>query len=275
MGKHRQKAVPIVKASGEIEPFFERKLRRSLRRSGAGPAVVDSVVKTIQKQLRPGITSNALFRIAHRELKRAARPSAVRYSLKRSVMALGPSGFAFENLVAALFAADGYRTDVGVKMRGKCVVHEVDVVADRGVERHLVECKFRNQPGYRTDVKVALYVSARATDLKSAPAGDHDAFWLVTNAKFTSDAVRYGECAGLRLLAWDYPKNAGIERQLDAANLVLVTALTTLTNREKERLLANRVVLARELSRRELSKVGASPATMDRVQAELDRLHDT
>jgi hypothetical protein len=259
-----------VKASGEIEPFAEDKLRRSLQRSGAKPAVVDGVVLAVTEKLYPGITTKALYRLAHRELKRAARPSALRYRLKRAIMELGPSGFPFERLIAAMFAAEGYRCQVDLTLRGACVHHEVDVVAEKGREKILVECKYRNQPGYRTDVKVALYVGARAADLASTEAGRHDSFWLVTNAKFTADAAQYGACAGLRLLGWDFPARDGLERRLERHGLFPLTCLSSLSRSDKKRLLESGLILLSDLGERpdELNRLG-NAVWVERVLSEL------
>ena len=55
------------------------------------------------------------------------------------------------------------------------------------------------------DIKVALYVHARHEDLKA-----HDPSitgMLVTNTMFTRDAIAYGECMSMNLMAWNYPKD--------------------------------------------------------------------
>jgi hypothetical protein len=35
--------------------------------------------------------------------------------------------------------------------------------------------------------------------------------WLVTNTRFTGDAIQYGNCAGLKLIGWDYPAEGSLK----------------------------------------------------------------
>lgn len=70
---------------------------------------------------------------------------------------------------------------------------------------------------------------------------------MVTNTRFTKVAVDYGRCIGLTLLSWDYPKGNGIKTNIDSYGLYPVTALTTLTKKEKQQLITRDVILIKEL----------------------------
>jgi hypothetical protein len=70
---------------------------------------------------------------------------------------------------------------------------------------------------------------------------------VVTNTRFSADAIRYGSCVGLALLSWDYPAGKGIKDLVDSLSLYPVTCLTTLTKTEKASLLAAGIVLCRQL----------------------------
>lgn len=146
----------VVKASGEREPFSETKLRRSLERVRAAPEVVDDIISRIQSELRDGMSTREIYRLAFALLKKHRRPLAARYSLKQAVMELGPSGHPFEKLVSEILRYQGYSAEVARTVQGVCVAHEVDVVAEKDDRHIMVECKFHNQPGLKSDVKVAL-----------------------------------------------------------------------------------------------------------------------
>ena len=115
--------------------------------------------------------------------------------------ALGPSGFPFERFLSEILKADGWHTQTGVMMTGRCVTHEVDVLAEKAGRRVGIEAKFHNDPGGHTDIKDVLYVWARYEDLKKAPeaASRVDEGWLVTNTRFTRNAIRYASCNNLKL----------------------------------------------------------------------------
>ena len=74
-------------------------------------------------------------------------------------------------------------------------------------ERILVECKFHNKQQYYSDLKTSLYVKARFDDINAQKSGSEKftTCLLATNTKFTRNAIRYSECAGIKLLSWGYP----------------------------------------------------------------------
>lgn len=233
----------IIKASGEAEEFSEQKLRISLERARVEPDLIERVVNQIISELKPGTRTADIYHRAFQLLRRHARPAAGHYALKRAILELGPSGHPFENLVAALLKAEGFAVEVGRIVPGKCVTHETDVIAEKDGRRFVVECKYHNQPGIRSDVKVALYVWARFRDLEK-----FDEAWLVTNTKFTDEAVRYGECVGMRVISWNYPENASLAQRIDRLGLHPLTCLTTLSRSHKQHLLESGLVFTRELA---------------------------
>ena len=102
-------------------------------------------------------------------------------------------------------------------MQGACVSHEIDVIAEKTTAALVIECKFHNQPGTKSDVKVALYVQARFEDIQKQwqkqpePSRKFHEVWLATNTKLTSDAIQYASCVGLKAIGWDYPPNNGLQ----------------------------------------------------------------
>ena len=98
--------------------------------------------------------------------------------------------------------------------------------------------------------------------------------WLVTNTRFTEDALNYGKCVGLTLLSWDYPKNKGLKATIDSLSLYPVTALTTLNNKEKHQLIENDVILVKELigAPKIMKRIGISEVKIKRVLDEVTHL---
>ncbi len=268
----------ITKASGEQEPFAEEKLRRSLHRSGAAPHVIDDTVERVISQLRPGMTTHDIYRLAFRLLKRYRRPVAARYSLKQAIVELGPSGHPFEKLVGEILKSRGYRVQVAQVVQGHCVSHEVDVVAEKDHHRIMVECKFHHQRGLKVDVKVALYIQARFEDVARAWRQDDGArqkfneAWLVTNARLTSDAIRYGECVGLKVIGWEHPPGGSLPALIEQAGLQPVTALTGLSRAQKQQIVDKGIILCNELSRGALLDLGLSERKTAAVLKELEEL---
>jgi hypothetical protein len=71
--------------------------------------------------------------------------------------------------------------------------------------------------------------------------------WLITNTRFTKDAIKYGSCVGMYLLSWDHPKENSLKDRIDRLGLYPITVSTLLSKREKEFLLTRDVVLCRQL----------------------------
>lgn len=257
-------ALLITKADGTRESFDGHKLMASLARAGADRTAAHEIAAQVQEELYNGITTQEIYRRAFARLRAHRTGTAARYSLKRAVWDFGPSGFPFETYIAALLKAEGWEASTDKVIRGACVEHEVDVVARKGEETMYVEAKFHNSPGFKTDLKTALYVKARMDDIRAARAAKGEKGLvrglLVTNTKFTSHASNYAACAGLELLSWEQPHQATLHDRIDAAGLYPITALTTLSRREKLLLLEKRIVLARDLAdnTRALGEIGVS-----------------
>lgn len=272
-----QHVTPMIrKADGEVVGFSEKKLRRSLTRSGATEDVAGEIMAALRSRLYPGITTREIYDLAFSMLKDITRPAAARYHLKRAILELGPSGFPFEQFMGELFRRQGYAVQTNQFIEGKCVRHEVDVTAALQATENFIECKY-HQAGIKCDVKVALYVHARFEDISRA-AAKHEIGrmkgWLVTNTRFSRDALQFGACAGLQLLSWDYPSGNGLKDIIDRQQLYPVTCLTTLSHYEKSRLLRANVVLCSDLldQPESLAQAAISAEKASRVMEEAGKL---
>lgn len=268
-------AVLINKSDGTTEPFDERKLVNSLARAGADESAARTIAADVGRTLRPGSTTGQIYRHAFSLLRQHRRAAAARYSLKRAVLDFGPSGFPFESYLAKLFEYEGWECKTDQIVKGHCVEHEVDVVMRRGDATVYVEAKFHNTAGFKTDLKTVLYVQARVEDLASAAKEPARIRGMVaTNTKFTSVAMDYAACRGLELLGWDFPAKNNLHDRIEAAKLYPVTALTSLSRREKMSLLSQRKVLCNTLPNdtRALATAGIVGKKADEVLSEVGAL---
>jgi hypothetical protein len=270
----------ITKASGETAKFSEAKLRSSLQRAGASPEQIDSVIQEMSTQLYQGITTKKIYRLAFNLLKGTSRHIAAKYHLKQAIMELGPSGYPFEKFVGELLHSQGYTVKVGQTVNGLCVSHEIDVIAKNENHKIVVECKYHNQQGIFCDVKIPLYIHARFKDVEAQgiklnePDATNYQGWVVTNTRFSTDAIQYGACVGLKLVGWDYPIQGSLKDQIDSLGLYPITCLTSLTKTEKQQLLDKRIVLCKELYSNEklLIDIGIKSARMTTLMQETHQL---
>ncbi len=247
-----EKTVMVLKADGMLEPFQMDKLRHSLRRAGASQNEITDITGKIEERLFPGITTEVLYREAFDLLRQSEGIVAARYSLRRAMVGLGPTGFPFEDYIGRLLAHQGYTATTRNEVPGKCVSHEVDVLAYKGDECIAVEAKFHLQPGTKSDLQVVLYSHARFLDIKGARPRDFAGpgvtkSLIVTNTKFTTTAIEYAKCSGIDLLAWGYPHSGNLQDMIEGSKMYPVTVLQSLTMKEKQDLLKHGVVLCSDI----------------------------
>lgn len=270
----------IVKHSGDIVDFNPEKLRSSLLKSGADRKVVENILQSIQSEVYEGMSTKEIYKMAFAQLKKAANAHAARYNLREAIRLLGPAGFFFEKYIARIFASEQYTTVTNLTLFGKCVSHEIDVLVKKNGIISMVECKYHVGRDAATDVKVPMYILSRFNDIKDR---FHPIFtqkdtvvgcWIVTNNRFTTDAVDFAKCSSLRLLSWDYPKDINLKTKNDLGNLYPITCLTTLTHAEKDKLLILDVILVKEIINNSdsLNKIGISGNRIKNVLKEASEL---
>ena len=204
---------------------------------------------------------------------------AGRYRLKNAIMELGPTGYPFEIFVGKILETMGYQVETGVIVQGKCIQHEVDVVAKRPGEMIMIECKFHSGNQTKSGVQVPLYIQSRYLDVKSAweekyGKNIHYRGGVVTNTRFSDDAIKYANCAGLLIISWDYPEETGLKYFIDRTGLHPVTSLISLTKKEKQYLLEKGIVLCSELEQNKdiLRQMGIKENQIKKIISEAGNL---
>lgn len=272
-------AKAVIKASGQKEEFRLEKLVNSLVRSGASEDVAMDIARKVESQIAPPFRTRQIYRLAKKMLRRYNHASGMRYSIKKAISSLGPSGYPFEKYFAKILAAYGYTVALNMMIDGYCVQHEVDIVASKGKNQHVIECKYHTEGGKPTDVKIALYVHSRFADIKKASKQNRSDVsikdgWLVTNTRCTSDAIRYAECVGLKIISWRYPADNSLEKMIENKRLYPVTILSSIKKQSLDILLSNNIVLAHEIADMDeetlIRKSGLDARTAMALKAEAD-----
>lgn len=265
-------ALLIRKSDGNLVPFDPEKLRASLERSDAAPHVVEWILDDIDRLLVPGMSTRTIYREAFKRLRQKSRHAAGRYRLKRALLDLGPSGYPLEHFVGKLMEQQGFATQVGVMRPGRCVNHEVDVWAKGSQTLRIMECKFHSDVKRKSAIQTALYVQARFQDLVSNLTSDEAALtpvaYVVTNTRFTSEAMEYGRCMGMQLIGWDQPRTGNLKQWIDESGFHPLTCLSSLNRSEKRALLDAGSVLCSELTPPLLESAGVPAKKHEKVLSE-------
>jgi hypothetical protein len=246
----------IIKASGKKQKFNPEKIRKSLLRTGLSRNEADGIIHEVEQQIHDGMTTRQVFKVVMRVLNTKQAEIASRYDLKGSIMRLGPSGFNFETYVAGILEEYGYDTELRAKIKGSCTTHEIDIVAveRESGKRHFVECKYHNSLGTYIDLKEALYTYARFLDLNKG--GEHfDAVWMACNTRGSTQAIKYANCVGMKLLCWRYPKKEGLEKLIESKKLYPVTMLRTLDANSLDKLSSAGFMLVKDLTQNDFNRL--------------------
>lgn len=270
----------VTKFSGEIVNFDREKLKQSLIKSGADSNAVFQVMHEIEKGLYEGIPTKKIYKLAFQLLKNFSSAHAARYNLRTAIQGLGPAGFFFEKFIAIVFELEGYQTKTNIFLEGKCISHEIDVMLKKNNQVAMVECKFHGNQDVKSDVKIPMYILSRFNDLKHKEFyffGTNDTIdscWIVTNNRFTEDAIKFGLCSNLNLLSWNYPEGASLKDKIDAYQIYPITCLTTLTLNEKDKLLMQDIITVKELIQNSewLSKIGLKSNRIKNILSEANQL---
>lgn len=238
--------ITVIKSTGEQEPFSEEKILASIKRARIPQSLQSQVAAHVKEIIYDKIPTSEIYSHITEFLARSPEPfTKSKYGLKQAIMQLGPTGYPFEDFIAKVMETQGYTTQVRTIVRGTCISHEIDVIAIKGKEKIMIEAKFHNLAGIKTDVQVALYTKARYDDIK-----DHNGFtqgWIITNTNATIDAIAYANCRGMNVISWDYPHNTSFRSMIENSGLFPITTLTALPMAGKQKLLEQRIVLCKDI----------------------------
>jgi hypothetical protein len=212
----------LQKASGKEELYSREKLIRSLIFSGLDERSAASIAEEVERM--EGIrTTKDLYEAVRRTLLRINPEVAARYSLKDAIMRLGPTGFPFEEYMAEILRKFGHKVQTHQFIRGRCTTHEIDLLIDDEI---IGECKYHNERGIYTGLKEAMYTYMRFLDIKEVKK--LKGVMLVTNTKFSDQAIEFSRCYGLDLLGWKYPPGEGLEMKIEKSRMYPITVLSGL-----------------------------------------------
>ena len=239
---------PITKSTGETESFSQSKLRRSIERTGLQSKDCKKIADEVSQRIKPGTRTKDIYKHTYKLITQHSSVAAAHYSLKKSILELGPNGYEFEYFISKYFDELGFKTYQGTILQGEFVRHEVDVIASKTNYQIYVECKFHNNMGTKNDIKIALYVKARWDDLRNGPDGKYlKEFYLVSNTAFSKDAITYAKGVGLKLLGINAPENSSLLDQIKIYKLFPITCLKKLKKSVVNELLLRKIILCKDL----------------------------
>jgi len=241
----------VFKKSGELELFDPNKLCGSIKMTGVKESLANQVCGIVASSIDSDISSEEIFKITRKYLYQSDPGIAAIYSLERGLSALGPSGFLFEQYVAALFLEMEYKVKTNVYAKGEGVDHEIDVWAEKGNVVFIVEAKYRNDYKNKTHIPQVMYADAKLADIRrqKEKMGDTREFymWMITNTRFTDSAINYIKHRDLQLMGWDFPQYINLMKIVYEKKLYPVTVLPSINKKALKKMAELDIVLVKKL----------------------------
>lgn len=251
----------VINLRGEREPFSFKKVYNSARRVGASKEAAKEIAQIIEDQVYPGIKTSKIYKKVKKLLRQKTPKAALKFDLKVAMRKLGPTGFPFEKFIGEIFSKKGFKVKLNQFPQGKCLKYEVDFLAQKDDLFYIGECKYRRKPGGLVHSDTALANFAQFLDLKKGEFLNQEKFRnfktktiLVTNAKFTSHAIKYSECKGAELLGWRYPPQEGLEHLIEAEKLYPITILPSFKKPLVKVFSKKRIILAKDVLQLDLQE---------------------
>ncbi|GIW68032.1 MAG: hypothetical protein KatS3mg096_900 [Candidatus Parcubacteria bacterium] len=211
----------VIKSNGRKEKYQKEKIIKSLQKLNLSQDKISEIIFKIDKELPQVISTKKLFQFIFSQLKEKETIYSYKYNLKQAIFKLGPAGYPFEKFIAHLLKLYDYQVRHNIFLQGACLGYEIDLLAEKDNIIYIGECKFHQHPRKKNDIKVVLYSYARFLDImhnlrratsqilnQSMDVARQYYPMVITNTRFTSEAIKYSECYNLKLLAWDYPQES-------------------------------------------------------------------
>ncbi len=227
--------IRVRKADGSLELFDENKVLKTCFKLGLEPKNARRVLEKVKKRIYDTIPTKEIYKLITAYAQKFNPILRFRLGLREAIAKLRPKPD-FELFVERTLQEIGYKTERNVIVPGKCVEHEVDVIAEKNDEKEFVEIKHHVNPHARIGLNVILASWAAYQDvLDGYKRGLHNfgfkELLIISNSKISDHARRFCECKGIKFLGWKFPKKS-LDYLIESKKLYPITLIKGLTEFE-------------------------------------------
>ena len=243
----------VIKSDKRIEPYKESKIKNTLLRLKINEEEINEILELIKKNFpQEKVRTRDIFKFIFDYLKIKERKEAYSFNLKNAILKLGPSGYPFEKFMAHLYKLYGFEAHHNLFLDGKCLKYEIDLLLKKDNFFYIAECKFHQQPWKKSDVKMILYVYGRYLDIKEK-FKENSICLVITNTKFTQEAIKFSNCYFIELLSWNFPEERSLAKLIDEKKAYPLTIFDFLSNKVLQDLFKYDIVLISDFLSKENS----------------------
>lgn len=231
----------VKKADGTLENFDGGKILKTCSRAGLEDRDCATVLQHVKQKAYDKIPTNILLKIILKEIGKHSKPGAMKYNLRAALASLSPEGIFFEKYMEKILEEYGYSVEHSKIVKGVCAEHEVDLIAGKGSEKIMVECKHHRNHHTFAGLGEAMITWASFEDTKNK--NNFTEAWLVCNTKISEHASRYAGCKNLNVVCWDNKLNEMIESK----KLYPVTILGSMAGNSIEKAFNSNILTVKDV----------------------------
>jgi hypothetical protein len=241
----------VTKWDGRRERYDRAKVVRTLARLCVPTPLAGEIADQVERQLHDGISTTKIADLVRQELERHSALVAFRQDL-RSALARMQGGADFEAFVRLVFASQGYTVHSSRTIQGETGRHEVDGILEQEGHFTLLEIKHHRDPHHRVSFDVINTARTKWTDIqehrrKAFRQPGFDGFLVVTNARFTENAVQHAEESGIQLVGWNVPSGRGLEQLIEEKQVYPITTIGELVDAERDAITGEGILTLQQL----------------------------
>ena len=241
----------VKKADGSMQVFDREKIVRTCLRMGADRRAAYEIAERIERRLYPGISTERILQMIF-QFMRGHKPSVSNLFDLRKALSLMSSKPEFEVFVQALLARSGFEVTPNRLLVGRCVEHEVDAIAKKDGITFFVEAKHHSMYHTLTGLDESRIARAVLEDVMEGVAMGKsdlkiDRAMIVTNTRYSEQAVRYGNCRNILQIGWSSPTDKGLQSMVAGTKLLPLSCLRGLGLNARIKLALSGIVLFEQI----------------------------
>jgi len=246
-------SVTVKKADGYLQQFDREKVVRTCLRMGASKKLAYDIAARIERRLYNGIPTARILQMIFQQM-REHKPGIGNLFDLRKGLSLMSSKPEFEVYIQAILGHNGFEVSPNQILKGRCVEHEVDALAKKNGFTYFVEAKHHSNYHTPTGLDESRIARAVLEDVNESYALGKsdlkiDQAMIVTNTRYSDQAIQYGRCRNILQIGWSSPIDHGLQNMIEGKRLFPLSCLRDLEVDARIRLAESGIILFEQMSR--------------------------
>ena len=241
----------VTKADGTKQLYDKNKVVKTCLKMGASQKNAEEIAQKIENRAYEGISTKKILQMIFIFMRRYKPTISNVYDLRTGISVMSPKP-EFELFVRTLLENHGFKVEPNQILIGKCTTHEVDAIARKDANTYFIEAKHHQSYHSLTGLDESRIARAIFEDItESYEIGKSnlkiDRAMLITNTRFSYQAVQYGNCRNILQIGWNEPKGFSLQKLIEEKKLYPLSCIKGLRADIRMKLVFSGIVLIKQL----------------------------